>query len=264
MGLASGLWCYILPLADPLQPSAYEMQCISDFAENEKSHGRKLGVWVQEDKVRPQICQAITDASNKNPTERILPSKHNSICCRSFHPEGCDGRFVCHAAPAEAAQQIIEDGFIYSKHRLTGLGLDELADQGTWGDPADYFDYVALARGNCVAPDIVAMSRQFGRDLSPQEADEGFFPGVRFFFDLASLMQHPRAVWDGIHPIKIRDNLELNGNICAVVAPEFYPNGGKLHLQTSTHLNNKIIYLDHHKLPSLMLWSNAALEAVET
>ena len=89
--------------------------------------------------------------------------------------------------------------------------MTELVAEGTWGDPADYFGYVTLARSNCVAPDIVAMSRECGRDFSPQQADDAFYPGVRFFFRARALFEHLRAAWDGIHPVKIRDSLELDG-----------------------------------------------------
>jgi hypothetical protein len=161
----------------------------------------------------------------------------------------------------DEAEPILCSGAILSKRRLTGLSLRALANQGTWGDPPDYFDYVTLARGNCVAPDIVAMSRQAGRDLTPQQADAAFYPGIRFFFRTEQLTYHPLAAWDGIHPIKIRESLELDPFLVAAVAPAQTPASRTLLLQVPAHLSSRMIYLDHHQFASLASWSDAALEA---
>jgi hypothetical protein len=189
-----------------------------------------------------------------------MPTTENSICCRTYHPTGCDGRLVCHAAPVEAARRILRDGRILSKHRLTGASAEQLAHEGGWGDPGDYFDHVCLSRGNCVTPDIVAMTRQRGRNLSPREADEDFYPGVRFFFRTAEMFRHPSAVWDGIHPVKIQDCLEL-AHLHAVVAPANLPDGKALALELPSSLVGRFVILDHRQFNGLAAWSDAAFGA---
>jgi hypothetical protein len=262
MGLPGGLWCYVLPLLDSAGPSAYESQCISDFVQYERRHNRVVGLWIQHKKAVAHVCESACASSPPEPDRRILPSACNSVCCRTHHPEGCDGEYVCHAAPLEAATAILECGRILSKHRLTGLPLDQLAKEGTWGDPPDYFGYVNLARGGCVAPDIVAMSRQRRRNLSPAEVDDRFYPGVRFIFQTVELMRHPDAEWDGIHPIKIRDSIDLDEIPFTVVSPEQTSDGGTVSLGIPARMRAKMIRIDHRQFPSLATWSSAVLRAL--
>ena len=259
MGLQGGLWCYVLPLVDDGAPSDYEQQVITDFVSYERKHGRRVGIWTSSDKASSLVLEAACRTSTSDTTNRILPSATNSVCCRTYHPDGCDGRLACHAAPIEAAKQIMATGLILSKERLTGIATAELARAGSWGDPADYFEYVCLSRGQCVAPDIVAMSRQYLRDLSPQQADSDFYPGVRFFFQTAQLFRHERAEFDGIHPVKVRHNLELMPYLLAVVAPARLPDGSALELNVATPMAQKIILLDHHEFMGLSAWSTAAM-----
>ena len=261
LGLAGGLWCYVLPLLNPDTPGPFERQSICDFANYERSHGRTVGVWVGSEKARPIVCAAACETPQTDPAERVLPSQDNSICCRTYHPKGCDGRLLCHATTVTGAVGILKSGQILSKHRLTGIPLEQLAEDGTWGDPPDYFDYVALARGNCVAPDIVAISRQTGRDLSPEDADEVFYPGVRFFFDTRVVFNHPRGAWDGIHPLKVRDSLELDQYLYAIVAPSLRRDGQPLTLEAAGVLRSKVVYLDHREHFGLCVWSTASLRA---
>ena len=105
------------------------------------------------------------------------------------------------------------------------------------------------------------MSRQIGRDLSPQEADEQFYPGIRFFFDTGRVFRHPQAEWDGIHPVKIRQSLQLDPYLHALVAPCVRPDETPLTLEAPKHLRTKIVYLDHRKHFGLSAWSNAAFRA---
>jgi hypothetical protein len=66
----------------------------------------------------------------------------------------------------------------------------------TWGEPPDYFDHVMLANGRCQAPEPVAVSRTFGRDLVPADLQRGYPPSVRFYFRWHMLAVRPDAVFD--------------------------------------------------------------------
>ena len=102
---------------------------------------------------------------------------------------------------------------------------------------------------------------RFGQDLSLQESDEQFYPGVQFFFDTRGMFQHPRAEWDGVHPVKIREFLELDPYLKAVVVSSTHLNGSPLTLKAQEHLQARIIYLDNRQHFGLTAWSNAAIRA---
>ena len=92
-------------------------------------------------------------------------------------------------------------------------------------DPADYFEYIMLAWGNCQAGDRLVMERKLGR--FPDEADlsVNFTPGVRFYFRYEDLVKHPGRVFDGVLPMKIKDEIMLKdwlygGMGCPVEAME--------------------------------------------
>lgn len=193
-GQAGGIWCLVRPFADEARPSPGELQRITDFVTHEQRHGRMVGIWIG----YGQSGDAVLRAAMSSPPsiDSRLPSD-DPCCCRPWR-QGCHGRLVCHAAPVAVAQRVIDAGGLLSKHSLTGLSCDELKRQDGYGDPSDYYDYVCLANGDCVAPDKVCMERQAGRQMSPQECNDAFYPGVRFFFDPLELSQSPQAAFDGI------------------------------------------------------------------
>jgi hypothetical protein len=163
--------------------------------------GRRVGLWVEEGFARDQIIEAAL-AQATGPSAR-LPTD-DACCCRRYQ-DGCSGALVCHGAPVEFVQQILEDGALLSRPAKTGKPLRAVAEEmKEWGqpDPVDYFDYVCLANGDCVAPDKVAMERYAGGWLSTDYVDEHFYPAARFFFDPTVVAQHPRVAWDGVNAIK--------------------------------------------------------------
>ena len=181
-------------------------------------------------------------------------------CCASYHSGGCDPTLVCHAAPLSVAQEIVVTGAILSRSVLTAAPPEAVARTSSWGEPADYFEYVMLANGNCVAPDAVAASRQSGRDLVPDDLRDGWHPGVRFFFDPERLAEHSRAAWDGVHTIKVQDGLELEPYLVAIVAPSATLDGSRFSLDTPGWMRDKVSYLDPGKYHDLSEWSAEALK----
>jgi hypothetical protein len=246
----------VRPFADPRAPAPGEIGRARDFAAYERAHGRTVGLWVGPGYPREAVVEAVLSRPPA-PDERPLPD--DPSCCRPYH-DGCDGRLLCHAAPVDAARAILRSGRILSRHRLTGVPLARLAREGGYGDPPDCFDYVCLANGDCVAPDIVAMCRACGRDLSPGEADASLRPGVRFYFDARELFRHPRAAWD-LHPVKIRGSLGLAGRLVAAVAPEFAPDGSRVDLDAPPDLERRVALVDNREHSGLASWSTAAFEA---
>jgi hypothetical protein len=124
---------------------------------------------------------------------------------------------VCHGTSAATAVRVLSDGVLLSKAKATGRDVDQLEAESTWGEPADYFEYVMLANGRCTAPEPVALSRELGRDLVPDDLSPGYPTAVRFYFEWASLAGSDNARFDGVHPVKIYGGLPLDHRLIAVV-----------------------------------------------
>ena len=93
----------------------------------------------------------------------------------------------------------------------------ELVRGRTWGEPADYFEYVMFANGNCTAPEAVAYGHELKRDLVPTDLSPGYPPAVRFYFDWAQLANSTEACFDGVHLVKIGAEVPLVTMLVAAV-----------------------------------------------
>ena len=258
--LPSGLWCYCRPLADPESPSPALLQRIADFVEYETGRGRRIAVWIGYDRAEPKLLDTIRDAGTFVGTR--FPSD-DPCCCRPYHA-GCHGQLVCHGTTLESARAILRSGRILSKKSLDHAQTPDLSSYAlkeNVGDPDDYYDYVSLANGDCVAPDMVAAARKRSSFVSPREADTDFYPAVRFYFDPAELSRHPHADWDGICALKMRDEIRLDATRFAVVAPKKCQDGGPLVLEASSGIPVLLAQIDHTRHFGLSAWSSAALQA---
>jgi hypothetical protein len=179
-------------------------------------------------------------------------------------------------------QTILESGHLKSKALLSSMSRRELAEYGkreNVGDPPETYEYVMLGNGNCVGPDLVVAARRASRFVSRDEAARAFYPGARFFFRTRQLFEHPRATFDGLHPVKIKDTLELaahllalvvpqvgeDGNqlgLVAVVVPQVGEDGNQLDLVPPPQFSGRVIQLDHREHNGLRQWSDAAFQAV--
>jgi len=149
-----GLWCVIKPLADPNAPLPAELVGIADFAPYERSYGRTAAFWIGYESSRDRLLDTIRSATPPPPEER--PICDSPLCCRPYR-DGCSGSVLCHGAPAESVQLILESGELKSKALVSGMSEQELIEyaEENVGDPPDYYHYVCLGNGNCVAPDLV-------------------------------------------------------------------------------------------------------------
>ena len=86
-------------------------------------------------------------------------------------------------------------------------------------DPADYFEYIMLAWGNCQAGDRLVMERKLERFPDGADLSVRFTPGVRFYFRYEELVKHPGRVFDGVLPMKIKDEIILKDWLYALVVP---------------------------------------------
>ena len=132
---------------------------------------------------------------------------------------------LCHGTDAETAAHIVRSGRILSARRAREESTEVLVSQprNAAGDPADYFDYVMFAAGNCPGPDKLVYERTCGYVPSWDDFAAGFQPAVKFFLRTVDLVNHPGFCTDGYHPAKIRDELALEPLLLAVVIPSELP-----------------------------------------
>ena len=110
-----------------------EIQTIMDFVSYEKSHGRECELDGEE-----QIVSKITEAMEQNNRNRV---------------------------PVENAIQILACGSLLSpvKARKESAQVLMREARNAANDPADYFEYIMFAWGNCQAGDRLVMERKLGR-----------------------------------------------------------------------------------------------------
>ena len=198
----------------------WEIQTILDFSRYESDHGRTCEIETEE-----SILHAI-DAyrSLYENGKRISPPEKITECTACPKYRGCMTDLVCHTSPVENAIQILDCGSLLSPVKARKKTATELKAEtrNAANDPEDYFEYIMFAWGNCQAGDRLVMERKLGRFPDEKDLSEGFTPGVRFFFRYNDLIRHPGAVFEGVLPLKIRDEVVLNDWVSAIIVPEIY------------------------------------------
>jgi hypothetical protein len=191
---------YRLTLHDYPNISAFEMFNILHFIAYEEAYGRKTEIVCDD----PSVIEIINNSKNE---ASFYDNKNNNI-----------NPFVYHATGINSAKKILSGGKLLSAAKVYGKSGEQLAYEkmdSPWNDPADYFDYIMFGWGNAPVGDYVVMS---------ERPDEPFVPGVRFYFKLSELINHPGCAFDGYHPIKIRDEIDLSLYLYACIIPcEYKP-----------------------------------------
>ena len=127
-------------------------------------------------------------------------------------------------------------------------------------DPADYFEYIMFAWGNCQAGDRLVMERKLGRFPNDDDLSVNFTPGVRFYFKYDQLLKHPNAVCDGVLPMKVKDEIILSDWVYKIVIPMKLKND--LGLYIPANLNDKIIYIEND-CKDIWDWSEKVYRIIE-
>ena len=166
-----------------------EIQTIMDFISYEKSHGRECELDGEE-----QIVSKITEAMEQNNRNRV---------------------------PVENAIQILACGSLLSpvKARKESAQVLMREARNAANDPADYFEYIMFAWGNCQAGDRLVMERKLGRFPDATDLSENFTPGFRFFFKYPEIIRHPKASFEGVLPLKVKDEVVLKDWVHAIIVP---------------------------------------------
>lgn len=224
--------------------SEWELNGIVNFVEYEKYHGRTVEFVSDNQEIIEKINYTL---KNKNKFINIVrPEKITE--CTACKQKGCITKYLCHTAPVENAISIIKGGSILSAVKARNASAEhlKLESRNAAKDPADYFDYLMLSWGNCQAGDRLVMERKLERKPNEEDLSTDFTPGVRFFFKYDELIKHPNAVFDGYHPLKIKDQLKLKGNIFAIIIPESYKE--KFKIVINDDIKDRVYYIDNkHK-----------------
>lgn len=239
--------------------SDWELRNIIEFIEYEEAHGRKFMIECDD----KNLLKAISDALRNEEYYRVVPRPAlQTECTACPYRKGCMTEFVCHTTSPENAEKIMESGKLLSAVKARGVPVAELMaeSRNAANDPADYFEYVMLAWGNCQAGDRLVMERKLGRFPNEQDLSVDFTPGVRFYFRYDELENHPGRVFDGVLPMKIKDEIDLNKWMYAMVIPMALKQD--LESKIPDNLKSRVIYVDND-CKDIWDWSEKVYRVIE-
>lgn len=238
--------------------SEWELNGIIKFVDYEKRHGRKVEFICDNEEIIEKVNYALCNKDEFKDVHR--PEKITE--CTACKQKGCITKYLCHTAPFENALSIIKGGSILSAVKARNVPAEQLKlePRNAANDPADYFEYLMLSWGNCQAGDRLVMERKLERELTEEDLNTGFIPGVRFFFKYNELVKHPNAVFDGYHPLKIKDELTLKDNVFAIIIPEMYRKNFESII--TDDIKDKVHYLDS-KNKDIWKWSEDVYKFID-
>ena len=234
--------------------SQWELQNIADFIRYEEENGRPCTVEAEE-----IILEAIEKYRQNTDRHRIAPPAIIRECTACPKYKGCRTDLVCHTAPVENAIQILDCGSLLSPVLARNTSAKELQKESRNAahDPEDYFRYIMFAWGNCQAGDRLVMERKLRRFPNEEDLSIHFTPGVRFFFRYDDLSRHPGATFDGVLPLKVKDEIILRDWVLAIIVPAMYREMLESHVPAE--LKEKVHYLQKDD-DDIWQWSEKVYE----
>ena len=199
--------------------TAWEKRTLVEFVDYERANGRDCAIECEDAALLAEVHAALAEPEKYRYVPRPALITECTACPVR---KGCVTEFVCHTAPPENAVNIFRTGRLLSAVRARGVPVEVLMAEkrNAAGDPADYFNYVMFAWGNCQAGDRLVMERKLGRFPDAQDLSVDFTPGVRFYFRYDELIRHPGATFAGVLPLKVRDEVILAEWVHTIIIPE--------------------------------------------
>ena len=169
-----------------------EIRTIIEFIEYEKKYGRICKIECENENTLQTVLTGIKQKEAYLPVPR---PKLLTECTACPYRKGCVTDFVCHTTSADNAIKIFECGKLLSALNARKVPVEILMNENrnAANDPADYFEYIMFAWGNCQAGDRLVMERTLGRFPDDNDLSIGFVPGVRFYFQYEQLISHANA-----------------------------------------------------------------------
>lgn len=223
--------------------SDWELRTIIEFIDYEKKYGRECQIECENTDVLSYILEGIEDR------EKYLTTQRPSLiteCTACPYRKGCETEYVCHTTSVDNAIKIFQSGKLLSALNARKVPVEQLMKErrNAANDPADYFEYIMFAWGNCQAGDRLVMERMLGRFPDEDDLSINFKPGVRFFFKYSELSKHPNVIFDGVLPMKVKDEIVLSDWVYRIVIPEATRN--QLESFIPDNLSEKVIYVDNN------------------
>lgn len=199
------------------QITDWELRTIIEFIEYERKYGRKCRIECED----TELLKCIYEKIRKK--EIYLKAARPALlteCTACPYRKGCETEFVCHTTSAENAIKIFQSGKLLSAVKARNVPVEQLVKESrnAANDPADYFEYIMFAWGNCQA-------------------------GVRFYFRYEELITHSRATFDGVLPVKVKDEIVLSDWVYKIIVPAEH----RLHIEP--HIpdlpKDRIIYVEN-------------------
>lgn len=250
------LWDGVLykALSDYPEVSDNEIKDILDFMAYEKANGRECEITADRQEILSYVQAKLQEPDKYQNIPRPEIIRECTACTARG---GCMTDFVCHTAPLENAMRILECGSLLSAVNARKLPDTVLQKEkrNAANDPVDFFHYVMFSWGNCQAGDRLVMERKLGRSPTAEEMGAGFTPGVRFYFKYEELEKHPGAVHDGFLPVKVKDEVNLEDYVYAIIIPLEYKE--QISQVLPEELKDRAFWLSHDKL-DVWQWSEKA------
>ena len=237
----------------------WEKRNIIEFVEYEVSYGRECLIECENADTLAEVRHALQNREvYRNAARPALITECTACPVR----KGCVTEFVCHTTSVENAVKILECGSLLSAVKARNVPVGELMaeSRNAANDPVDYFEYIMLSWGNCQAGDRLVMERKLGRFPDDTDLSVDFTPGIRFYFRYDDLVKHPGRVFDGVLPMKIRDEIILKDWLYALVIP--------VHLRAAMKpfipecLSDRVIYVEHD-CKDIWDWSEKVYQTIE-
>lgn len=239
--------------------TAWELRNIIEFTKYEKKHGRECIIECENSNTLDIINKALSEKEKYLNTPR---PKLITECTACPYRKGCVTEFVCHTTSAENAAKILCSGKLLSALNARKIPVEQLISESrnAANDPADYFEYIMFSWGNCQAGDRLVMERKLGRFPDETDLSINFTPGVRFYFKYDKLKNHPDITYDGVLPMKIKNELILSDYLFAAVIPTELKS--RLEKNISKELSDKILYIDND-CKNIWDWSEKVYQTIE-
>lgn len=201
--------------------SDWEIRTLIEFIEYEAKYGRTCSIECDDKNTLHTVLDGI---QRKDAYRSAVRPKLIKECTACPYRKGCVTDFVCHTTSADNAVGIFSCGKLLSALNVRKVPVEILMGESrnAANDPADYFEYIMFAWGNCQAGDRLVMERALGRFPDDHDLSVGFDPGVRFYFRYEQLMSHPKAICDGVLPMKVKDEIVLRDWVYKIVIPMKY------------------------------------------
>ena len=246
-------------LSEYPQISDWEIRNIIEFIEYENKYHRECTIECEDKNILDIIRSSLI---NKNKFINTNRPKLITECTACPHRKGCVTEFVCHTTSLENAIKIFESGKLLSAVNARKVLINELVNEqrNTAKDPADYFEYIMFAWGNCQAGDRLVMERKLGRFPDEKDLSVDFTPGIRFYFRYDDFIKHPKAIFDGVLPLKVRDEVVLKDWVYAIVVP--FENKNEIEDFIPKKLKDKVVYVKND-CKDIWDWSEKVYGTIE-